>query len=78
MFKEDGKFLIKDFEQMEVNKRKEKEKKRRRQEIFGYGPGEEIEDSESEDEKIGSLKRQVRESGRATLNKKLKIDKDAD
>ena len=66
MLKEENKFIVKDFEQMEIDKAKEKELKRKRREAFGYGAGEDMPDSDSGDEKPrGSLKQRVKEAGQS-------------
>ena len=65
MIKEQGKLVIKDFEQMEIDKAEEKRRKRKNQEAFGYGQGEEMSDTDSDDEQKqkGGLKQRAREVG---------------
>ena len=51
MIKEQGKLVIKDFEQMEADKAEAKRLKRKNQEAFGYVDGEDMSDTDSDDEK---------------------------
>ena len=51
MIKEEGKLVIKDFEQMEADKAEAKRLKRKHQEACGYGEGEDMSDTDSDDEK---------------------------
>ena len=63
MLKEENKLVVKDFEQMEIDKVKAKELKRKRQEVFGYGSGEDMSESDSGDEKPrGSLKQRAKDA----------------
>jgi len=49
MLKEDGKIVVKDFEQMDVDKAKAKLLKRKHLEMTGYGSGEDMPSSDDED-----------------------------
>jgi len=63
LLKEENKFVIKDFEQMDADKAKEKLIKRKRQEVFGYGKNEDMsDDSEDEGKNVNSLRQKVKDS----------------
>lgn len=49
-----GKFLVKDLEQIETDRKNEKLRKRQRAEIVGYGPGMDV-DSDIEDAQMEDL-----------------------
>ena len=60
--KGEGKLIVQDLEQTELDRAKERELKRKRQDAFGYGSGEDISDeSDVEGANSGLTKKVVRQ-----------------